>query len=279
MKRPRRERGPGSQVGRGPSLALAAGAPGARTVVEIAGVISCLAGVLDLAAAAREGIGNGAATDFMGGDPDECPDRYAVADPLSQERPTYACAAQIGWKSPWSWQLAHFRDLVDAGTEVVGSVGDMRTDPAPAIGESPANAGLLLWGGALDPAVFGSIRTNFEISGLEIMRAQASNHRQPSGSSRSHAGMPWSSNRHRRQTRVGTTPLQLCGGTPLRCVPPVANVRPSSSALVVARDACVESIGSAVGLLPSTAPTDCVDKDDRRPDRRAGGDLGLSAAG
>ena len=132
MKRPRRERGPGSQVRRGPSLALAAGAPGARTVVEIAGVIS-LAGVLDLAAAAREGIGNGAATDFMGGDPDECPDRYAVADPLSQERPTYACAAQIGWKSPWSWQLAHFRDLVDAGTAVGGSVGDMRTGPAPAI--------------------------------------------------------------------------------------------------------------------------------------------------
>ena len=51
-------------------------------------------------------------------------------------RPTYAFAAQIGWKSPCSWQLAHFRDLVDAATEVVGSVGDMRTDPAPAIEEA-----------------------------------------------------------------------------------------------------------------------------------------------
>jgi dipeptidyl aminopeptidase/acylaminoacyl peptidase len=52
-------------------------------VIQIAGVIS-LAGVLDLGAAAREKIGNGAAIELMGGDPDELPERYAVADPLSQ---------------------------------------------------------------------------------------------------------------------------------------------------------------------------------------------------
>jgi acetyl esterase/lipase len=62
---------------------LAAGAPGAGPVVELAGVIS-LAGVVDLATAAREKIGNGAAIDLMGGGPDEYPDRYAVADPLAQ---------------------------------------------------------------------------------------------------------------------------------------------------------------------------------------------------
>jgi acetyl esterase/lipase len=62
---------------------LVVGAPGASPVIEIAGVIS-LAGVLDLRAAAREKIGNGAATELMGGDPDELPERYAVADPLSQ---------------------------------------------------------------------------------------------------------------------------------------------------------------------------------------------------
>jgi acetyl esterase/lipase len=62
---------------------LAPGAPGAGPSVEIAGVIS-LAGVLDLAAAAREKMGSGAAIDFMGGSPDEHPERYAVADPLSQ---------------------------------------------------------------------------------------------------------------------------------------------------------------------------------------------------
>jgi acetyl esterase/lipase len=62
---------------------LAAGAPGARPVVEIAGVIS-LAGVVDLAAAARDKSGNGAAIEFMGGGPDERPDWYAVADPLAR---------------------------------------------------------------------------------------------------------------------------------------------------------------------------------------------------
>jgi acetyl esterase/lipase len=61
----------------------ATGAPGARPAVEIAGAIS-LAGVLDLGAAAHEKIGNGAAIDFMGGSPGERPERYAVANPLSQ---------------------------------------------------------------------------------------------------------------------------------------------------------------------------------------------------
>jgi acetyl esterase/lipase len=62
---------------------LAAGAPGARPVVEIAGVIS-LAGVVDLRAAARDKSGNGAAVDFIGGSPSEYPERYAVSDPLAQ---------------------------------------------------------------------------------------------------------------------------------------------------------------------------------------------------
>jgi acetyl esterase/lipase len=62
---------------------LAPGAPGAGPAVELTAVIS-LAGVLDLGAAAREKIGNGAVTDFMGGSPRKCPERYAVADPLPQ---------------------------------------------------------------------------------------------------------------------------------------------------------------------------------------------------
>jgi acetyl esterase/lipase len=62
---------------------LAAGAPGAGPAVHIAGVIS-LAGVVDLGAAAREKIGNGAAIDLLGGGPAERPERYAVADPLAQ---------------------------------------------------------------------------------------------------------------------------------------------------------------------------------------------------
>ena len=62
---------------------LSADAPGAGPAVAIAGVIS-LAGVLDLSTAAREKIGNGAAVELMGGGPDDFPERYAVADPLSQ---------------------------------------------------------------------------------------------------------------------------------------------------------------------------------------------------
>jgi acetyl esterase/lipase len=60
---------------------LRVGAPGLAPAVELAGAVS-LAGVLDLSAAAREGIGNGAVIDLMGGGPDERAERYAVADPL-----------------------------------------------------------------------------------------------------------------------------------------------------------------------------------------------------
>lgn len=43
-----------------------------------------LAGVCDLAGAARAGVGNGAVVDLMGGGPDELPDAYAHADPLQR---------------------------------------------------------------------------------------------------------------------------------------------------------------------------------------------------
>ncbi|MBR7743432.1 alpha/beta hydrolase [Phycicoccus sp. BSK3Z-2] len=41
------------------------------------------AGVLDLVAAAEEGLGAGATTEFLGGSPEEVPDAYAAADPLA----------------------------------------------------------------------------------------------------------------------------------------------------------------------------------------------------
>lgn len=40
--------------------------------------------MVDLGAAARNKIGNGAALKFMGGHPDARPERYEVADPLTQ---------------------------------------------------------------------------------------------------------------------------------------------------------------------------------------------------
>jgi acetyl esterase/lipase len=41
------------------------------------------AGVLDLRAAHRDRLGNGAVADFLGGTPDDVPDRYAAADPVA----------------------------------------------------------------------------------------------------------------------------------------------------------------------------------------------------
>lgn len=46
------------------------------------GVVA-LAGVSDLAACHRLNLGQGAAAAFMGGGPEQCPDRYAAADPVA----------------------------------------------------------------------------------------------------------------------------------------------------------------------------------------------------
>lgn len=62
---------------------LPPGAPGAAPGVEVRAVIS-LAGVLDLASGARQGIGQGAVAELLGGDPGHVPHRYAVADPMAQ---------------------------------------------------------------------------------------------------------------------------------------------------------------------------------------------------
>ena len=61
---------------------LPASAPGGPPVVEPAFAVS-LAGVCDLVTAAGQGMGDGAVRDVLGGMPDEVPDRYAVADPIT----------------------------------------------------------------------------------------------------------------------------------------------------------------------------------------------------
>jgi acetyl esterase/lipase len=61
---------------------LAEGAPGAGPRVRVSAAVS-QAGVLAMAAAAREGVGSGAVVDLLGGLPDEVPDRYAVTDPVA----------------------------------------------------------------------------------------------------------------------------------------------------------------------------------------------------
>jgi acetyl esterase/lipase len=58
------------------------GAPGARPLVAVTAVIS-QAGVLALADCAREGVGGTAALDLMGGRPQDLPERYRLADPMT----------------------------------------------------------------------------------------------------------------------------------------------------------------------------------------------------
>jgi len=58
-------------------------APGAAPRVRLRGAVS-QAGVVDLAAAAREGLGGGAAQALLGGGPGAVPERYAVASPYER---------------------------------------------------------------------------------------------------------------------------------------------------------------------------------------------------
>lgn len=58
------------------------GAPGTQPRVAVTGVVA-QAGVLALADCARDRLGEGAALDFMGGGPDELPEAYRLADPMT----------------------------------------------------------------------------------------------------------------------------------------------------------------------------------------------------
>jgi acetyl esterase/lipase len=63
---------------------LATWLAGRRDVrIKVTGVIA-QAGVLDLAAAFRDGLGRGAVSDLLGGAPEDVPDRYAAADPMTR---------------------------------------------------------------------------------------------------------------------------------------------------------------------------------------------------
>jgi acetyl esterase/lipase len=69
--------------------ALDPGAPGADPVVEVAAAVG-LAPVTNLRMGATDGVGNGAVVDFLGGSPEEFPDRYAVAEPNLAGEAAYA---------------------------------------------------------------------------------------------------------------------------------------------------------------------------------------------
>jgi acetyl esterase/lipase len=60
---------------------LPSGAPGSRPKVQATAAV-LQAGVLDLARAHEQGLGDGAVRAFLGAAPAQAPDRYAAADPL-----------------------------------------------------------------------------------------------------------------------------------------------------------------------------------------------------
>jgi acetyl esterase/lipase len=62
---------------------LPAGAPGASPRVRLRAAVS-LAGVLDLVAGARAKLGDRAGQAFLGGEPADRPERYAVASPVAR---------------------------------------------------------------------------------------------------------------------------------------------------------------------------------------------------
>ena len=63
--------------------ALPPSAPGSSPRVSVTGVVT-QAGVLDLRTGAARGVGGTAISDLLGGGPDEVPERYDWADPITQ---------------------------------------------------------------------------------------------------------------------------------------------------------------------------------------------------
>jgi acetyl esterase/lipase len=115
---------------------LPAGAPGAAPRVPLGGVVS-QAGVLDLATAARTGVGATAVPDLLGGSPDRVPERYALADPIQQvplAAPVLCLHARGDDNEPFAQSEAYVRDATAAGgaAELTETAGDHFTliDPA-----------------------------------------------------------------------------------------------------------------------------------------------------
>ncbi|MCL2395128.1 MAG: alpha/beta hydrolase [Acidimicrobiaceae bacterium] len=119
-------RDPSGEQGWGEDLDEAV--PGRNPAVEVTGVIS-LAGVLDLATAAAEGIGNDAVRSFMGGDQTRRPARYAATDPLAQvpiKAAVYAVHGRGDFNVPFEQSLAYVEKARAAGQEatLVDTEGD-----------------------------------------------------------------------------------------------------------------------------------------------------------
>src|SRR4051794_19764111 len=97
---------------------LPAGAPGAGPRVRPVAAVA-QAGVLDLEAAARAGVGNGAVVDLLGAGPDDDPERYAWASPAALVPlgvPVLVVTGDADESVPWQ--------LSASWTEVARAAGD-----------------------------------------------------------------------------------------------------------------------------------------------------------
>lgn len=96
---------------------LGAGAPGGKVRVVLTGVVS-QAGVLDLATAARNGVGGGAPQRLAGGEPGDVPEHYRVADPIEQvpvTPPVLCLHARADTNVPYAQSTAYVAAADKAG--------------------------------------------------------------------------------------------------------------------------------------------------------------------
>ncbi len=96
---------------------LASSAPGAAPKVDLTGVVS-QAGVLDMVTAARTGVGDTAVQQFLGGGPDEVPDRYRIADPVQAvplTQPVLCVQSRADQNVPYAQSIAYVAAATKAG--------------------------------------------------------------------------------------------------------------------------------------------------------------------
>ena len=115
---------------------IADGAVGSAPRVRLRGVVS-QAGVLDLATAARTGVGGRAVLELLGGTPDDAPARYAIADPaqaIPLDVPVVCVHARADEDVPYAMSLDYVSAATAAGAKatMITAPGDHYTviDPA-----------------------------------------------------------------------------------------------------------------------------------------------------
>jgi acetyl esterase/lipase len=132
-----------------------AGAPGAAPAVAVTAAVA-QAGVLDLASAARTGVGGTAVPDLLGGGPDDVPERYRLADPIAQA-PLSAPVLCVHASGDDVVPLAQSSAYVAAATET-GAPAALQTVPGDHFTViDPADAGWALVRDALPALLAGRL--------------------------------------------------------------------------------------------------------------------------